>query len=186
MTQLPVAEPTTMQQQSAPASTQPGLLAAQPVTAVQPPAPAASRPEPRAVPPGPAAEAPPCAPAQQHVEAAPLLVIQSGAPPAPHDPSEPAGSAAAVTQSAALGLPAPPGLAQDAAVAPPPGAEAPSLPEGPAGAIAVQSIAPAAPRARAPRVAGKKRKECEADGCTIVPVFNFPGEASGCFCKTHW
>lgn len=186
------AEPTTMEPaQSAPSPTQLGLLAALPVTAVQPPALAPSQPELRAVQPGPAAQAPPYAPAQQPVEAAPLPVTRSVASPAPHSPSGPARSAAVVAQSAALALPVPPGLAQDAVVPPQPGAsapgaEAPSLPEDPAGVTATQRAAPTAPRARAPSVAGKKRKECEADGCTIVPVFNFPGEASGCFCKTHW
>lgn len=31
----------------------------------------------------------------------------------------------------------------------------------------------------------KKRKECEAEGCTIVPVFNYNNESSGRFCKAH-
>eukprot|EP00884_Botryococcus_braunii_P022371 jgi/Botrbrau1/8818/Bobra.0335s0008.1 len=31
----------------------------------------------------------------------------------------------------------------------------------------------------------KKRKECEDEACTKVPVFNFPGESCGRFCKQH-
>lgn len=42
--------------------------------------------------------------------------------------------------------------------------------------------APASPPSAADR---KKRKECEYEGCTIVPVFNFPNESSGRFCKAH-
>lgn len=36
-----------------------------------------------------------------------------------------------------------------------------------------------------PMVDKKKRKECESEGCTIVPVFNYQGESSGRFCKAH-
>jgi hypothetical protein len=31
----------------------------------------------------------------------------------------------------------------------------------------------------------KKRKECEHEGCCVVPVFNFNNESSGRFCKAH-
>ena len=66
----------------------------------------------------------------------------------------------------------------------------PALPEAPmepvpgtssltAAAIAAAAAAAAAVQDR------KKRKECEYEGCIIVPVFNFPNESSGRFCKAH-
>ncbi len=61
-------------------------------------------------------------------------------------------------------------LPSSAGPAPPPAEPGPSSP-----------AAPALPA----KVAGKKRKECEAEGCSVVPVFNFPGEATGRFCKAH-
>ena len=41
------------------------------------------------------------------------------------------------------------------------------------------------PPSQRPLVDKKKRKECEMEGCTIVPVFNYQGESSGRFCKAH-
>lgn len=32
---------------------------------------------------------------------------------------------------------------------------------------------------------GKKRVECEGQGCTKVPVFNHHGVSRGRFCKAH-
>lgn len=55
------------------------------------------------------------------------------------------------------------------------------IPEAPV----VPEAALAPPSAGAGAQDRKKRKECEFEGCTIVPVFNFPNESSGRFCKAH-
>ena len=63
---------------------------------------------------------------------------------------------------------------------------APSMPQAPLetepGASSLSAAAVAAAAAAQDR---KKRKECEYESCSIVPVFNFPNESSGRFCKAH-
>ena len=53
------------------------------------------------------------------------------------------------------------------------------------GATSLSAAAAAAAAAAVAAQDRKKRKECEAEGCGIVPVFNFPNESSGRFCKLH-
>ncbi len=53
------------------------------------------------------------------------------------------------------------------------------------GATSLSQAAVAAAAAAVAAQDRKKRKECEAEGCSIVPVFNFPNESSGRFCKAH-
>ncbi len=53
------------------------------------------------------------------------------------------------------------------------------------GATSLSAAAAAAAAAAVAAQDRKKRKECEAEGCSIVPVFNFPNESSGRFCKQH-
>lgn len=65
----------------------------------------------------------------------------------------------------------------------------PAMPQAPLEAVPGSSSLTAAAVAAAAAAAAaqdrKKRKECEYESCTIVPVFNFPNESSGRFCKAH-